>query len=148
VLVRRAAGFSLIEVLIAMTILGVGLLGVAALQTTSVRVNQSANFRSQATALAATMLDAMRANRAAVLRGEYYAASRTANCEAAASTTGTAAQRDLATWRSQIACALPDGRGEIRFPGDNKVVVAIRWTDARWSSPGQAETEFAVESAL
>lgn len=144
---KRGAGFSLIEVLIAITILGVGLLGVAALQTTSVRVNQSANFRSQATALAATMLDMMRANRAAVLRGEYYAAARSAACDAAAAS-GSAAQRDLATWRRQIACALPDGKGEIRFPGDNKVVVAIRWTDARWSAPGQTETEFTVESAL
>lgn len=145
---RRAAGFSLIEVLIAITVLAVGLLGVAALQTTSVRVNQSANFRSQATTFAAAMLDAMRANRAAVLRGEYYAAARTANCEPATATTGSAAQRDIAAWRGQIACALPDGQGEIRFPGDNRVVIAIRWTDARWASPGQTETEFTVESAL
>lgn len=145
---RRAGGFSLIEVLIAITILAVGLLGVAALQTTSLRVNQSANFRSQATALAATMLDAMRANRAAVLRGEYYAAFVDVACTAPAALPSAPAKRDLALWRQQIACALPDGKGAVRFPGDNKVIVAIRWTDARWSSPGQTETEFTVESAL
>lgn len=145
---KRPQGFSLIEVLIAITILAVGLLGVAALQTMSVRVNQSANFRSQATALAATMLDAMRANRAAVLRGEYYAAFADAACNPAAALPVTAARRDLALWRQQIACALPDGKGAVRFPGDNKVVVAIRWTDARWAEPGQTDTEFTVESAL
>ncbi|HJU40529.1 MAG TPA: type IV pilus modification protein PilV [Tahibacter sp.] len=145
----RVRGFSLVEVLIAVTVLAVGLLGAAALQATSLRANQSANFRSQATTLAAMMLDAMRANRPAVLRGEYYAAYAGATCEPSVNVATTpAAKRDLALWRQQIACALPDGKGEIRFPGDNKVVVAIRWTDARWSAPGQTETEFSVESAL
>jgi len=145
---RRADGFTLIEVLIAITILAVGLLGVAALQVTSVRVNQSANFRSQATALAASMLDAMRANRAAVLRGEYYAGFADAACDTSAALPAVAAKRDLAQWRQQIACALPDGKGAVRFPGDNKVIVAIRWSDARWSAPDETETEFTVESAL
>ncbi len=49
---RRSRGFSLIEVLITILIFAVGLLGMAALQAVSMRSNQSANFRTQATALA------------------------------------------------------------------------------------------------
>lgn len=45
-------GFSLIELLIALTIFAVGLLGIAGLQITSIQQNSQANTRSLSTALA------------------------------------------------------------------------------------------------
>lgn len=68
---RDEAGFSLIEVLVAVLVLGVGLLGIAALQTQAVKTNHSAMQRSQAVMLAYFMLDAMRANKAAAQAGSY-----------------------------------------------------------------------------
>ena len=59
---NKNAGFTLIEVLIAMLVLAVGLLGLAGLQATSLRNNQSAYNRSQATQLAYDLADRMRAN--------------------------------------------------------------------------------------
>ena len=56
----RQRGFSLVEVLVAMLVLAIGLLGLAALQTQGVRFNHDAYVRTSATNLAADILDAMR----------------------------------------------------------------------------------------
>ncbi|HLE93281.1 MAG TPA: type IV pilus modification protein PilV, partial [Sulfuricaulis sp.] len=55
-------GFSLIEVLVALLVLSIGLLGLAALQTTSLQYNTGSYFRTQATFLAYDIIDRMRAN--------------------------------------------------------------------------------------
>lgn len=55
-------GFTLLEVLIALLVLSIGLLGLAALQTTGLRSNQMANMRTIATQLAYDIADRMRAN--------------------------------------------------------------------------------------
>src|SRR5664280_455779 len=59
---NKNSGFTLLEVLIAMLVLAVGLLGLAGLQATSLRNNQSAYNRSQATQLAYDLADRMRNN--------------------------------------------------------------------------------------
>ena len=125
-------GFTLLEVLIALLVLSFGLLGLAALQAYSVKANQSANFRSQATALASMMLDNMRANRANI--GSYYSDDyEDVDCEDAPDTS-TVAARDLSVWRSKINCVLPLGRGAVARISDNEMAVCIRWSDARWES--------------
>jgi len=60
---RSAAGFSLIEVLVALLVLLIGLLGVVRMQLFSVQNNQGAYLRTQATYIASDMMDKMRANR-------------------------------------------------------------------------------------
>lgn len=67
--VRRSSGqsgFSLIEVLITLVVLGVGLLGLALLQTMNLRYTQSAHQRTLAVNLASELLDTMRANRSLI----------------------------------------------------------------------------------
>lgn len=59
---RQQAGFNLIEVLVAMVILAVGLLGVARLQLTGIRANQGSLMRSQATTFMNDMAERMYAN--------------------------------------------------------------------------------------
>ena len=49
---RRAAGFTLIEVLVALVVMSVGLLGLALLQQNAVAFNRDAYLASQATVLA------------------------------------------------------------------------------------------------
>ncbi len=56
------AGFSLLEVLVAILLLSVALLGLARLQTYSMQTTNSAYFRSQATALANDMIERVRLN--------------------------------------------------------------------------------------
>ena len=57
---QRHAGFSLLEVLIALLVLSVGLLGLAALQNVSVANTQGANHHTLATTIAYGALDQVR----------------------------------------------------------------------------------------
>lgn len=61
-----AAGFTLIEVLVAVVILAFGLLGVAGLMVTGIQYTYSSQQRSIATQLAYDMIDRMRSNQAGV----------------------------------------------------------------------------------
>jgi type IV pilus assembly protein PilV len=145
----RAAqhGFTLLEVLIALVVFSVGLHGLAALQSFSVKTNQSAHFRSQAIMLSNMIIDDMRANRNAVLTGKYFASYATSTCaDSATEPTGSGPDHDVAVWRWRIACMLPGGQGKIEFPGD-QVVVSIRWGDERWNADA-AQTEFSIASRL
>jgi type IV pilus modification protein PilV len=65
----RSAGFTLLEVLVAVLVLAIGLLGLARLQMTVMKSNQSAYLRSQASLLAYDISERMRANRTAALGG-------------------------------------------------------------------------------
>lgn len=148
ILPRRSRGFSLIEVLITILIFAVGLLGMAALQAVSMRSNQSANFRTQATALAYMIIDRMHANSDAVRRGEYFSALASRDCSAAPDDGARTSTYDIQQWQQQLNCQLPDGQGAILFPG-GKVQVQITWTDARWSLiPSERSTTFELETEL
>ncbi len=63
---RRQGGVSLIEVLVAVVVLSIGFVGYAALQMIGVRTNNESMYRSQAIALAESMVERMYANRGAV----------------------------------------------------------------------------------
>jgi type IV pilus assembly protein PilV len=145
---RRARGFSLIEVLITILIFAVGLLGMAALQAVSMRSNQSANFRTQATALAYMIIDRMHANADAIARGEYLADLEAGDCSAGPADGDATAVYDITEWHQQLACQLPDGQGAIWSQADG-VHVQITWTDARWSLiPSERSTTFELVTKL
>lgn len=59
---KQQRGFTLLEVLIALLVLSIGLLGLAALQTVGLRSNQMATMRTQATWVAYEITDRIRAN--------------------------------------------------------------------------------------
>jgi type IV pilus assembly protein PilV len=95
----RQTGFSLIEVLVTTVIVSVGLLGIAALQLTSIRSNYSSFARGQASAMADDILDRIRANR------DNAAAYTVA---LAATPAGTSrADMDIQEWKQQLAALLP-----------------------------------------
>ena len=68
---RRIAGFSLIEVLIALVILSVGLLGIAAMVSESLKSKDSSYYHTQALNMANGILDRMRANRPTAISNGY-----------------------------------------------------------------------------
>ena len=108
-------GFTLLEVLIALLVLSIGLLGLAALQTTGLRSNLMASMRTQATQLAYDITDRMRANPKGVEAGEYVI-----DLSEAPSATGATgiALTDLTDWRNSVkklpGCKdAPGGKSEI-----------------------------------
>ncbi len=72
---RHNKGFTLLEVMIAVFVLAIGLLGIAALQMTGVKNNHTASIRTQATQLSYNLADRMRANIDGTVAGNYLASA-------------------------------------------------------------------------
>ena len=70
-LLQRESGFSLIEVLVALLVLSIGLLGLAMLQIQGLRFTTDSYQRTQATLLAYDLMDRMRANKVGADAGAY-----------------------------------------------------------------------------
>src|SRR5690606_11407918 len=125
----RQGGASLIEVLVAVLIMAIGLLGIAAMQTAALRNNQSALERSQAVIQSYAILDAMRANRAQALGGAYNMAALTC---AVPAMVGTLAQNDLVAWMQAVQDTLGDDAcGQVSCPANGPCTITVRWNDIR-----------------
>ncbi|MCG6887781.1 MAG: type IV pilus modification protein PilV [Proteobacteria bacterium] len=132
-------GFTLLEVLIALLVLSIGLLGLASLQTTGLRSNQMASMRTLVSQFAYDITDRMRVNPAGVANNEYVIARATA---ATLSSPPTLAETDISEWRTNIA-RLPNGQSEITqctpsttpacpvVDGKTTHVVTIYWNESR-----------------
>ncbi|MBN8766998.1 MAG: type IV pilus modification protein PilV [Thiobacillus sp.] len=147
----KQSGFTLLEILVAMLVMAIGLLGLAGLMTSSMRNNLSASHRTQATWMAYDIVDRMRANRASAVTGAYASPMGVAaNCSAAVPA-GTVPVQDIAAWKNQLACALPAGNGSIAVDVNTKVAtVLIQWDDSRGlqDSANQTVKTFKVETQL
>ncbi len=64
IIMRQSQGFTLLEVLVAMVILAIGLVGMATLQLRALQNDQSAYMRTQAIAVAKQLLDDWQVQRA------------------------------------------------------------------------------------
>ncbi|MGO4222062.1 type IV pilus modification protein PilV [Lysobacter sp. TAF61] len=150
---HRHRGMSLIEVLIAVLLMAIGMLGVAALQATALRNSQSSLERSQAVMHGYAILDAMRANLAAARAGGYDMAM---TCEASprhpadAGAKETLASNDRRDWLSAIQADLGDGGcGQIACTvvAESKArdcTVTVRWDDSRGTAGEHAHSVTAV----
>lgn len=152
---NRPQGFSLIEVLIALVVLALGLLGLAFLQVLNVRYTNSAQHRTVATNLAYEMLDMMRTNQLVVDQYRFdftAAAAAPGGCDR---NTGAGAGdyvAKIARWQCEVSANLPGGRARVEMVG-NTATVTIRWTDDVGADPGINQsrsdtTEFAVSTVL
>lgn len=118
-LAANTSGFSLIEVLVAVLIVAVGILGVAGLQITSLQLNQSAMFRSEALQMGNDLLDRMRANTlqdyapAPVLLTDAPGAAR--NCSSESCNPDELVGYDLTWWKCSINSTLDEALGT-QFP--------------------------------
>lgn len=146
----RVRGLSLIEVLIAVLVLGMGLLGLAMLQATNLRLSQSSNQRTIATNLSNDLLDDIRSNRllAAKYSGTYTASSVAANTNCSQLNTLTPEQR-----KTNFTCRMREALGDtavatVNVGADKRITIQIAWGDgARWN-PAGGSTQFDMESSL
>jgi type IV pilus assembly protein PilV len=141
-------GFTMIEVMVALVVLSIGLLGIAKLMLFASQSNDSAYLRSQATELAYQMLDTMRANRAAAIAGNYdtaigTAAAPAASCLATQCSAQNLAAYDVYAWKQRLSVAstpvaglLPGGTGSITTntpstsPTMTTATIIVQWDDA------------------
>ena len=153
---RIARGFTLLEVLIALVIFSLGVLGMAGLLTVSVKTNHSAYLRTQAFLLAQDMADRMRANAPALwISPNPYNLNAIATppatpalaatgafsdpCSTASCTPSGVAARDLLLWQSQLTQFLPNvgaaivcqnaaSTGTPKAPYSTTCEIQISWT--------------------
>lgn len=104
---RNEAGFTLIEVLVALVVITVGLLGVAVLYVEGLRMNRTSLYRTTAVALAADMAERIRSNQDAVYAGAGPGAD--GNCIINDCTPDELAGEDLWRWRRSLDAYLPNG---------------------------------------
>jgi len=131
----RLRGFTLIEVLIALVILSVGMLGIAGLYVHSMQAGRTSILRHNAVTLAGDIADRIRANPRA---GPAYAlAGANNNCVAAGidCTPGEMAANDIFLWDQQAAATMPNGAVNIVF--NNGVFPPTYQITVTWTEPGE-----------
>ena len=135
-------GSSLVEVLVAMLIMAVGLLGLASLQVISIKNINNSQFRSLATTYAYDMVERMRSNPGGVSSNAYNAidGSETEPSCTSSCSNAVIAQSDAYQWNSLISQAvnvggLPNGLGTVTGDGSS-FVITISWDEQDRDSSG------------
>ena len=129
-------GFSLVEVLIALIIMSVGMLGIAGLYVQSMQAGRTSMLRHNAVTLAGDVADRIRSNPRA---GEAYTdadggdngcVNGIADCNAA-----EMAAHDVFLWQEQAETSLPNGLVTITF--DDAVSPPDYTIEVSWDEPGE-----------
>lgn len=124
---NRMSGISLIEVLVSVLILGIGLLGIAAMQSLALRGGQSSLETSQAVMQTTAIIESMRANRA------NAASYNTAGMVCAAPGGAGLAGADLDAWIGSLKSTIGNDAatcGQIAgCPA--ACVITVQWNDTR-----------------
>jgi type IV pilus assembly protein PilV len=147
---RFQTGFSIVEVLVALVVLAVGMLGMAGLYVTTLRSSGTAISRMQAVNLAADMADRIRANRLAreayEAEGAEQGCVKTGNC-----TRELMAANDLFVWRKQIDDLLPgdNAGGEVVYtPGladtPDEYTITVNWQEAEGGGNVTGELQYVL----
>lgn len=136
-----AAGFTLVEVLVALVVITVGMLGVAVLYVEGLRMNRTSLYRTTAVALTTDMAERIRANQSDD-QGAAYAGSppgAEGTCGDEACTAAELAAHDWWEWRASIDKYLPAGaEPEITRPDPVNGLQPINIT-LSWPEIGSAE---------
>lgn len=141
---KTVQGLGLVEVMVAVLILAIGVLGAAALQATMLRNTQSAYERATAVTLAYSILDSIRVNRAA--KASYDDVNI---CGVAEPSKTGLVQADLERWVANIRDNFGSGAnvcGKIDVKS-NTVEVTVQWDDSR-ATEGSNPQKLVLESAL
>lgn len=139
---NRNKGFTLIEALVTVIVMSIGLLGVAALQNTSVKLSYDSYLRTQSALLSTDLFDRMRANLSVDYSQLSFDSSNTSlDCsEAAANCTALEmATYDAATWRGRVEEVFGADSGftiDVTDTGSEGIDFTITFTwSARLSDP-------------
>ncbi|HWT69050.1 MAG TPA: type IV pilus modification protein PilV [Pseudomonas sp.] len=133
---RAQEGMTLIEVLVALLILSVGLLGAAAFQLNALKYTDSARMTSQASFIAYDMMDRIRANAAA----DYTVTPPTSG------NLSVARDQDLYDFTSNIVnFGGPTATGSIAL-NQRVYTITITWDDSRAANSANTRRSFVLTS--
>lgn len=143
----KHSGISLIEVMAALLVLTIGVLGMVGLQSKSLQHNHVAYLRSQAVIIGNDMMDRIRVNRSLAEVGNDYVvnlgeltteqclpAAYPNACETGTCTPAQIAEYDIRQWKFQMACLLPDSDGSIVIENSDSgrlFVISMQFNESR-----------------
>ncbi|MEG3011512.1 MAG: type IV pilus modification protein PilV [Pseudomonas sp.] len=129
-------GMTLIEVLVALLILTVGLLGAAAVQINALKYTDSSRMTSQASFIAYDMMDRIRAN-----SGANYTVTPPTSANP-----GNARDQDLFDFTTSIVnFGGPTATGSITL-NQRVYTITITWSDARAANTANTQRSFVLSS--
>lgn len=138
---KSQAGVGLIEVLVAVLVLAIGLLGIAALQNLTLKNSGSSASRTQAAIQVYSMMDILRANRDNL--GGYNTNIYTAG-------DGTGQPGTLMGWLDGLRTTVaPDARGRVVCDADAmRCRVGVQWLDDRATGGTSTPVTVDIQSQL
>lgn len=135
---KPKSGFTLIEVLVALVVFSLGVLGVGAMLVVMHKSSTSSYLRQQGVQYAYDIVDKMHANQATALAGSYNIAMTgvppvAPPCLGAVCTPAQIATYDQSEWLTGLTTHLPTGKGQISTLGlgsSTTVTVVVSWDDS------------------
>jgi type IV pilus assembly protein PilV len=132
---NQAGAVSMLELLVAVLITSIGLLGIAGAQLKSLRATNELMARTQAMEMANDMLDRMRLDRDSAIAGGYDTLFVPAPVDPDAPVSPSSfADSEVTAWRASIADLIPSGEGQVAVTG---IAASIRM---RWGDPADYKT--------
>ncbi|MDV3505350.1 type IV pilus modification protein PilV [Marinobacter sp. M-5] len=119
--VPRSAGFTMIEVLVALIILAIGLLGVAGMQALSLKQTSNSNIRSLVTMHAYDLSERMRSEFSDVTTFEKALSAECTDCNS-----------DLAAWHGLLVSDVPTAASEVDVTttaNSTFAEITVNWTE-------------------
>lgn len=152
---QRRAGFSLIEVLVALVIVSVGLLGLAAMMQAGLSDNHTAELQTLAAIDTENLTELMRANMTGVLDGDYVIANLPTNAPANLCRTVTApctpteeAQADLWNFARTLRANLPNPQATVQCVGPcsatTPYLVTVSWSVANGAHSAEETVNYST----
>ncbi|MBV7491784.1 type IV pilus modification protein PilV [Pseudomonas sp. PDM30] len=129
-------GMTLVEVLVALVILGVGLLGAAAVQLNALKYTDSARMTSQASFIAYDLMDRIRANAAA----DYTIAPP------ASGNPDVTRDQDLFDFNANIVSSLGASATGSVTVNRQVYTITITWDDSRAANTADSRRSFILSS--
>ena len=139
---RGQHGFTLVEVLVALVVLAVGMLGIAGLYVESLKAGRTSIYRTTAVTLAADMADRIRAN--PVAPASYAGVGPGSDAFACVNGVGPCtadelAQDDWFRWNQALQARLPQGAAAniaVQAVGTlNQYTITLQWPEAGQADP-------------
>jgi type IV pilus assembly protein PilV len=132
---KRQHGFSLVEVLIALIIMSVGMLGIAGLYVQSMQAGRTSMFRHHAVTMAGDVADRIRANPRAGVAYVGFGADN--GCVATGNNCNEAAMaaNDIFLWDEQVTDSLPGGSVSVAY--DDTATPPEYTIRIDWVEPGE-----------
>jgi type IV pilus assembly protein PilV len=148
---RGQRGIGMLEVLIAVVVLSIGLIGMASLQISGLRFNRDAFLRSQATVLIYDVIEQMRIDSVnAIDNGAYSATYAQAQAEAACNPSSLDVSAVTNCWQVYLRERIPGASLSVAGPAgtdNNEFTVSLTWSDT-WRATGGSDAMNSVQAMV